>query len=95
MLAVPLKEKMWSYYTGSLAPTDFNGAVFTCAYLKKKYPVYPAYAIFTTVQACYSSEEIPSLMRFWLVMTSVMRIWFMRIFPLLKKRTSQELGVDS
>ena len=33
-------------------------------------------------------------MRFWLLMTSVLRIWFMQVFARSKKRTSQGQGVD-
>ena len=95
MLTVPLKEKNVIILHRVLGSYGFQWCGFHLRIFKKKNPVDPAYAIFTTVQACYSSEEIPSLMRFWLVMTSVMRIWFMWIFPLLKNRTSQELGVDS
>ena len=42
----------------------------------------------------YISEGIRSLMRFWLLMTSVLRIWFMQIFTRPKKRTIQGLGVQ-
>ena len=42
-----VKSKAEKYYTGSLAPTDFSGAVFTHAHFQKK-PKYPADAIFTT-----------------------------------------------
>ena len=50
-------------YTGSLAPADFSGAVLTCAHLKN---------IAQRSSLCnfqYISEGIPSLTRFWLLMT--------------------------
>ena len=53
----------------SLAPAGFSGAHFK--------------AIAQISSLCnfhYINEGIPSLMRFWLVMTQVLRIWFMRFF---------------
>ena len=51
-----------------LASADFSGADFTHAYFQK-IAKNPACAILH-----YSSEGIPSLIRFWLLMTSLMRI---------------------
>ena len=50
-------------YTRSLAPADFSGAVFTCLHFQ---------IIAQISSLCdfhYTSEGIPSLMRFWLVIT--------------------------
>ena len=75
-------------YTRSLAPADFSGAVFTCAHFQK------IAQISSLCDFLYISEDIPSLECSWLLMTfKVLRIWFMRILPDLKKRTSQGLGV--
>ena len=52
-----------TWYTGSLAPVDFSGAVFTCAHFQK---------IDQQSSLCnfyYISEGIPLLMDFWLLMT--------------------------
>ena len=38
------------------------------------------------------SEGIPSLMRFWLIMTSVLQIWFMQIFARPKKLHEPRTG---
>ena len=50
-------------YTESLAPADFSGAVFTFAHFQK------LAQISSLCDIHYISEEIPSLVRFWLVMT--------------------------
>ena len=47
------------YYTGSLAPADFSGAVFTHADFQKIAPIS------SLSDFHYVSEGIPSLMRFW------------------------------
>ena len=50
-------------YTGSLAPADFSGAVFTSAHFQK------ITQISSLCDFHYISEGIPSLMRFGLLMT--------------------------
>ena len=50
-------------YAGSLAPADFGGAVFTCAYFQK------LAQISSLCNFHYINEGIPSLMRFGLLMT--------------------------
>ena len=57
-------------YTGSLASEDFSGAVFTRVHFQK------IAQISSLCDFHYISEGIPSLMRFWLLMTYVLRIWF-------------------
>ena len=49
--------------TGSLAPANFSGAVFTCAHFQK------LAQISSLCDFHYISEGIPSLVRFWLLMT--------------------------
>ena len=49
-------------YTGSLAPADFSGAVFTCGHFQKIDQISSLYNFH------YISKGIPSLMRFWLIM---------------------------
>ena len=66
-------------YTGSFAPADFSGAAFTCAHFQN------IAKISSLCEFDYISEGIPSLMRFWLVMTQVLRIWFIRNFARYKK----------
>ena len=63
----------------SLAPADFSGAVFTCAHFQK------VAQISSLCDFHYITEGIPSLMRFWLLMTLVLWIWFMQIFARPKK----------
>ena len=75
-----------SNYTGSLAPADFRGAVFTGVHFQE---------IAQMSSLCdfhYISEGIPSFMRFWLLITAALRIWFVQTFARPKKRTSQGLG---
>ena len=67
-------------YSGSLAPADFIGTAFTCAHFQK------IAKISSLCDFDYISEGIPSLMRFWLVMTQVLRIWFIRTFARHKKK---------
>ena len=68
-------------YTRSLAPAGFGGAFFTRAHFQK------IAQISSLCDFHYISEGIPSLMHFWLLMTYVLRIWFMQIFVRSKKRT--------
>ena len=70
-------------YTRSL---DFSGAVFTRADFQK------IAQISSLCDFHYISEGIPSLMRFWLLMTSVLRIWFLRIFARPKKTHEPRTG---
>ena len=49
-------------YTGSLAPANFNGVVFTRAHFQK------IAQISSLCDFLYIIEGIPSLMRFWLLM---------------------------
>ena len=56
------------HYIRSLAPadfsgTDFSGAVFTCAHFQKVAQISSLYDF------QYITEEIPSLICFWLLMT--------------------------
>ena len=66
-------------YTRSLLPADFSEAVFTCAHFQK------VTQIASLGNFHYITERIPSLMYFWLLMTYVLRIWFMQIFARPKK----------
>ena len=50
-------------YTGSLAPADFNGVVFTRAHFQK------IAQISSLCEFQYISGGIHSLVRFWLLMT--------------------------
>ena len=52
-----------SYYTGSLVPADFSGAVFSYAYFQK------IHQISSLCDFDYINEGIPSLICFWLLMT--------------------------
>ena len=65
--------------TGPLAPANFSGVVYTCVHFQK------IAQISSLCDFHYISEVIPSLMSFWLLMTLVLRIWFMRIFAGPKK----------
>ena len=66
-------------YTRSLASVDFSGAVFTCAHFQK------IAQISILCDFHYISEGIPSPMHFCLLIPSVLRIWFLRIFARLKQ----------
>ena len=66
-------------HTRSLVPADFSVVVFTCAHFQKIAQISNLWDFH------YISERIPSLMRFWLLMTWVLRIWFTRIFARPKK----------
>ena len=59
----PQNIQIKAMYTGSLAPAVFSGAVFTCAHFQK------IVQISSLCNFHYISEGIPSLMRFWLLMT--------------------------
>ena len=54
-------------YIRSLAPADFSSAVFTHAYFQK------IAQISSLCDFHYINEEIPSLMRFWLLITYDLR----------------------
>ena len=56
-------SKVKPNYTGSLAPADFSGAVFTCVHFQKIAQISSLYDFH------YISERIPSPMHFWLLMT--------------------------
>ena len=62
-LILPMKATI---YTGSLAPADFFGTVFTGAHFRK------IAQISSLCDFYYLSEGIPSLMRFWLLIIKVM-----------------------
>ena len=64
---------------------DFSGAVFSHAHFQK----------IAQISSLCNFHYIPSLMRFWLLMNQVLRIWFMRIFARPKNFTSHELEVFS
>ena len=76
-------------YTGSLAPVDFSGAVFTHAYFQK------IAKISSLCDFHYISEGIPSLLRFGLLMTYVLRIWVMWIFARPKKTHKLRTGCQN
>ncbi len=69
-------------YTGSLTPADLSGVVFTCAHFQK------IAQISSLCDFHYISEGIPSLMRFWLLMT-------LSAADLLVLKKTQELSVVS
>ena len=60
------KETKQIEYTGSLAPADFSGAVFTCAHLQE---IQFVAQISSLCDFVYISEGISSLMCFWLQIT--------------------------
>ena len=62
---------------------DVSGAVVTPGHFQK------IDQISSLCNFHYISEGIPSVMRFCLLLTSVMQIWFMRNFARPKKRMSQ------
>ena len=58
---------------------DFSGAVFTRAHFQKLAQISILYDFH------YIGKGIPSLVRFWLLITLVMQIWLMRIFARQEK----------
>jgi hypothetical protein len=52
-------------YTGSLAPADFSGVVFAHAHFQNIALIY------SLCDFPYTSEGIPSLLLFWLLMSAV------------------------
>ena len=75
----PMLKNCFHIYTRSLVPADFSGAVFTHAHFQK---------IAQICSLCYFhyiGEGIALFIHFWLLITSVLRIWFMRTFPRPKK----------
>ena len=74
------KDNTKSIYTGSLAPANFSGAVFTCEHFQKSSNMFgscnfPYRNSFTPTHFCI----------LWLLMTSLMYIWFIHIFARPKK----------
>ena len=74
-------------YTGSLAPADFSHVFFTYAHFQK------IAQISSLCNFNYISEEIPSRMRFCLLIPK--GIWFLRIFARPKKTQQPRTGCIS